>query len=139
MKNKKIGWFVVAVLLCLVAYGAMYPENFGIFGICSANDYSCVESFAYKLGEPLFFISLGLLISVVALFFANEAILKLWQKITIIYFLVALLITTLLPITCHGWFCFEKENTAQLLGGGLFLITLILIISKKLKSKSGQN
>ena len=123
------GFFVVGII-------ALYPDS---FGICSVGDRECIYPLAFNLGEPLTFFTILFIPSVLLVLAFRDLIYQTWKKFALVYIPLAAILIALVPVNCGGayisFFCLNKENTSWLTAAGFLLITLILLIPQKLKSK----
>lgn len=142
MESKKtiLKVFLFSVIFLLVGLITLYPDR---FGICNPDDRECVYSLAFTIGEPLSFFMILFIPSVLLVFAFRDLIYQTWKKFALVYIPLAAILVALVPVYCGGnfisFFCLNKENTSWLTAGGFLVITLIFIITKKLKSKSSQN
>ena len=137
MESKKVILKVLLLNVVLLLVGLLFalPQN---FGLCASDDWSCISSLSSRLGEPLTFFTALFIPSVLLVLLFRNLIYETWKRIAIVYVPLALILVALVPVSCGGFissFCLNKENASWLTAGGFLIITLILIIGKKLRSQ----
>ena len=139
-KKILITFLLVGLLFLATGFLLSFPQN---FGFCISDDWVCISDMSDNYGESFIFWAIYFLIAVIFVRVFNASVYTVWKKFTFVYVPLSVLLIAFVPVYCGGSyveiFCLNKENSTWLTSIGFLVITLILIISKKLKSKSGQN
>lgn len=126
--------FVFSVILFFVGLISLYPDK---LGLCGSAERGCIYPIAFNVGEPLTFYMLLFIPSVVLVFAFRNTVYQSWKKFALVYVPLSAILIALVPVSCGGnfisFFCLNKENTSWLTALGFLAITIILIITKKLK------
>ncbi len=133
MKNSRPLLFVVALLLSGVGYFLGDPEG---LGLCRINDVTCGNFYATSLGAPMFFFSLALLITSLALLFVGEEVYRAWRRfayfaVPISVFLLAIAHTSSPSGFGIGGPGYTKESASWLVSALFLLISLYIILRKR--------
>lgn len=138
MEPKKVisRTFLLSIVFLLVGLFFAFPQN---LGLCAANDWVCISSFSGNIGEPLTFFMLLFIPSVILVYVFRNIVYQAWKKFALIYLPLSAILIALVPVSCGGnfisFFCFNKENASWLTALSFLLITIILIITQKLRAK----
>src|SRR3989344_3201373 len=124
----------VSFLLLVVGYLLAYPE---LFGWCLDNDSICISKFSKNFGEPVFFMSLSLLVVSVVLVFFTDTLFRIWMKFAFGYLIFFAILITMLPTACQSWLfsCLTKENGTFLAGGLFVFLSLLIIIISSIRNR----
>ncbi len=125
--EKKYWWRNVVVLLSafLVILGWVYDTYF-----CFSNNDQCLlDAYRLILFEPLFILSLSLLIVSPFLFFITDSIFLKWLKFTLGWFFLSIIFIILAPVSSGGFIGLnpEKESVSIWMASLFVIISLILI------------
>ncbi|MDH4330108.1 MAG: hypothetical protein OEV93_00975 [Candidatus Moranbacteria bacterium] len=131
MKSKKKESIILmtSIILFLIGYAIVYPEN---MGICDRNNDACIYSMpTFTIGEPLLFGSISLVVVSIFLFFTNKKSFDIWKKFSIIYLPIAIILILITPVTSGGLININKELTTMWLAGIFFVVSLGIIFGKR--------
>ncbi len=120
---------VICIILGLLYFYSDFFKNPVNLGMC-ANGGWCESDWFYGFFLPVYNFLLYIIISFIVLILFSYSYLKLWMKIMIPYFVIALLLVINTKPLCGGMICFNRT----IIAGGfakLFLIFTILIIIGK--------
>jgi hypothetical protein len=105
-----------------------------LFGLCqSENSYSCIGYYANNFGFDLLLWSLTIIISTLLLKFIAPSALKIWATFALIYILISQVLIFLTPVTCGSLICFDRQMVTWLSAAAFLVISMIIIIYKKIK------
>lgn len=141
METKGIILKILASSILFLLVGLLFalPQK---FWLCAGNDWVCISSLSGNIGEPLTLFMALFIPSALLVFAFRNIVYQAWKKFALFYIPLSVILIALVPVSCGGnfisFFCLNKENTSWLTAGGFFIITIILIITKKIKAKSNQ-
>jgi hypothetical protein len=132
-KTKLWAFLIVSVLGEVAGYILVHPER---LGICLEKTICFSNFLVFRIGEPLLFGFIPLIITTVILFFFSEQIFKSWFKFAIVFIPLAVLAIIFLP-TDEGGFglpAIITKETITLASSVIYLIgSFFIILIKSLK------
>ena len=137
MSHKKKITFIIIFSIFVFIIGFILTEPVAM-GICDSNArFSCIRPLS-DIGQPLAMGPISLfLISLILLFFSRE-VFDAWKKFAVVYIPLAIIWLALTPTSCSSLVCPDREMVTWYTSIGFFLISLGIIIYKKIKI-SGQS
>ena len=137
-QNKILIYFLFPVVLLLFSQIFRFADS---FFLCVAGDQTCAYQYYESLSRPLFIWGKVAVVWAIIVVFLNPVFSSFSKKFALVYLILSAVIIGVAPASCGGFFvCFQDKDTFSWLTSiGFLVITLILIISQKLKSKSGKN
>jgi len=120
----------------LVSIGLVFLSlviNPYVLGFCIENEKYCIfRSYSHTIGEPLFIISLSLMVCSLILFFMKDEVFKFWLKFAYIWIPLTSIFVIISPEYDSGLIPIEKESVSILFSVLFLLISIIIIISKSI-------
>ena len=115
--------FVVAILFLLPCS----PEE----------SYACSGSMSGVVGQPMLVYSFAFFVISIILIFVSRPITMVWTKFAVIYFVIAAAWVSFTPEECRSPLnlCLDKELLSWWLSGLFVVISLGIIIYKKIKER----
>lgn len=136
MDNKKYLTITLVVSVALVLVGLLlsFPQA---TGICAENDWVCISRFSTNAGEPLVLFFAFFIPSMLVVLVFRNIVYQTWKKLALVYLPLSALWIVFAPVTCGGFisFCLNKEKVSWLTAAIFLIITLLLTLTQKLKSK----
>jgi hypothetical protein len=130
MKHKII-LVSVTILLGVIAWYFRSLLQSGSIGLCNGN-FSCESILFRGVAWPFINSSSYLIVSTLILAFIPYSFLKIWLKIMIPYFIIALILVIETPALCGGMICFDRTLIASGLAKLFLILTILIILSKSL-------
>lgn len=132
---QKTYWWRITTLLfsgSIVFLGWIY-ETFFCF---SYSDNCLLDQYRLSFFEPTILLFLSLSITSFFLFFVDDAIFLKWLRLTIVWFVLAMIIILFVPVYSGGWGANlnpTKESVSIWMGTLFVIISLVLIAREKWK------
>ena len=119
----------LSLLGVITGYGITFPEK---IGLCKIQDFGCIMSFpAFTLGQPLFLLSLSILVVSFILYFVRKEVFLAWSKFALWFIPLSIFLIFLAPKRTNDFLNpFDKKMTVTLLSSLFFLTSLVIIIVK---------
>jgi len=138
MINKQVLGLSFVFFLLSVGSFLVTPE---ILDLCQEGEISCISNFEQNVIFPIFSWSVTLFLITVFLSFLSVNIFKVWLKFTVVYLLFSVIVILVAPSYCDAPFgpCWGKELATWLSVGTFVLISLLIIIYKKIKEVRQKN
>lgn len=115
------------------------PLGFSLLVILAAfaTQFSCTTDSCggtiYGLGQPLFLAGLGLAVVSIGLLFASSSIIRFVSIFSLAYWVIAGFIIAFADEECRSMVCLDRELTSWWLSGLFVLISVGIIIYKKIR------
>ena len=130
-KKKIILLLALSVILFAVGYVLLHPE---IFGLCLPTSSGCNYPNEFTYGQPIVVGMPFLIIIFLLLLFLSEPIFKAWSKFLLVFVPLSVLFIVFLPTFCgNSIICLTKLLSIKLLGAVFLVISLAIIIYKKVR------
>jgi hypothetical protein len=134
----RTGVFLLALAGLFVGYAVFYPYT---FGICMPAEGHCfLASYKKIFAEPLFLLSLSLLIVSPFLFLVRDVVFLKWLRFALIWFAVAAVLIAATPTYTGGWMSFgpTKESVSIWLSMLFVAVSSIKLVWDMRKAKGIQ-
>jgi len=119
---------IVMVILCCAIY---FLKTKTLLAPCN-DSLLCESTLFYGIVLPLYNSLIYLIISIAIMIFFSFHFLKIWMKIIIPYFIVALLLVISTPALCEGMICWDRTLVASGLAKLFLILTVLIVISKSI-------
>ncbi len=133
MKQKRT--LIIAIIINIVFIIVGYVLfNADAFSICLKGSQSC-WNLRFYYGAPLLYGLCPVLISFLIVFVLPLTIYKIWRFIILVLLPLSIFITATTPVEFHSFFiCFSRQDSAEMCGYLLLIITTTLVIGFTLYS-----
>ncbi|MEI7513024.1 MAG: hypothetical protein WCJ74_00180 [bacterium] len=131
MKHRII-LLVFVVISGLVLWFADFFKDPNVIRVCVGVDDQCVSDWFYGVWLPVYKSLPYLISSIAILIFFPYNFLKIWMKIMIPYFVLALLLVATTSALCGGMICFDRTLIATGLSKIFLILTILILLIKSI-------
>ena len=129
--KRKIIFFVLIIIFSILLWFSKYLLSQDAIGICQGG-FLC-ESFWFRgVLWPLHESLLYLIVSMIPFILLPFSFLKIWLKIIIPYFIIAIFFIISTPEVCSGIICFDRTLVASGFAKLFLILTILIIIGKSI-------
>lgn len=129
--KRRIILISIILLLGFVFWSLKYLVQPEILGLC-INNGLCDSFWSLGVSWPLHESLLYLIASMIPFIFLPFSFLKIWLKIIIPYFIIALFFIISTPEVCSGIICFDRTLVASGFAKLFLILTILIIIVKSI-------
>lgn len=136
MDFKKVAIYFIPPIVLIIASQLFRFSDMVL--LCSPDDKICAYNYYEALSRPLMIWGKVTVILAILLSILNPTISALVKRIGFIYIVGSALVLAFTPTQCGGFFvsCIDRDFASWLTAGGFLIVTLILLITQRLRSKS---
>jgi hypothetical protein len=122
---------ILSIILGIILAFIHYSETRAILNFCG-NDVLCESKWLFGVIKPLYVSLIYIVFSLLSMSFISYSFLKLWLKIMVPYFVIALALVISTPALCGEMICFDRTLVAGGFSKIFLILTILIIISKSL-------